>query len=84
MPYLDKRTCVSNFRLCHIPYLTTVSLHYSLCKYIRSNFSVHILSYMHDIAIPTKDIFNRFQAILAEPTSNLFTRTVGAYTLEFN
>ncbi len=29
---------------------------YSLCKNIRSHFSLDILSYMHDIAIPTKDL----------------------------
>ncbi len=29
---------------------------YSLCKNITSNFSLDILSYMHDIAIPTKDM----------------------------
>ncbi len=32
------------------------SKRYSLCKNIRSNFSLHILSYIHDIAIPTRDL----------------------------
>ncbi len=48
--------------------------HYSLCKNIRRNFSLHILSYIRDIAI--YDIFNHFLDILAQLTSNIFTGTV--------
>ena len=35
----------------------SVAWTYSLGKYIRSNVCSDILSYMHDIAIPTKDPF---------------------------
>ncbi len=64
---------------------------YSLCKNIRSDFSLDILTYMHDIAIPTKlkshdvqikafsqiyDRSNRLQDISTQLTSNLFTSTV--------
>ncbi len=62
------------------------TIHTTVCvKNIRSNFSLHILSYIQDIAIPTKDlsqicdIFNQFRDILAQLTSNLFTRTVNEF-----
>ncbi len=36
---------------------------YSLCKNIRSHFSLDILSYMHDIAIPTKALGSKFHDV---------------------
>ncbi len=41
----------------------TVPIAYSLGKYIRSNVCLDILSYIHDIAIPTKDLGSVLQEL---------------------
>ncbi len=65
-----------------VPLIISAMPIYSLCKNIRSNFGVHILSYIHDLAIKALsqicDISNQFLDILAQLTSNLFTRTVSS------
>ena len=52
-------------------YVTTDHATYSLCKNIRSNFSLHILSYMHDISIPTKDLSSVWSELKLQNQSSM-------------